>query len=135
MLRPARATDPPAIRWLTAIAVASLGVDSAVGILALLGALDDLESEAFVRGLAVLVVVALLSTILVPLLRRLSRTSPQPRAPAAAAAFGAGPRAGVRASVAEEIAEVAERLAGMPLPPEARAEVARLRALARGGWD
>jgi hypothetical protein len=29
------------------------------------------------------------------------------------------------------VAQVAERLAGMPLPPEARAEVARLRALAR----
>jgi hypothetical protein len=139
VLRPLRPGDARPIRWLTATAIASLGIDSAVGMLALLGALDDVDSEAFGRALAVLVVIALLSTALIPLLRRLSRPAapagPPAPAAAAAAAFGAPPRHRAAGSLADEIAEVAERLARMPLPPEARAEVARLRALARGTGD
>ena len=130
LLRAARSTDSPLIRRLTATAIVSLGIDSAVGMLALVGALDDLDSEPFVRALAVLVVVALLSTILVPLLRRLARSARPAAQPAAAAAFGASGRRQAP-SLAQEVAEVADRLAGMPLPVEARAEVARLRALAR----
>jgi len=150
LLRAARFTDPPLIRRLTATAIGSLGVDSGVGMLAIVGALDDVDSDPFARALAVLVVVALLSTVLVPLLRRLSRpaaaspgsshaappASPAALAsPTAAAAFGAPPRARAASRLADEVGEVADRLAGMPLPPEARAEVARLRALARGAAD
>jgi hypothetical protein len=133
VLRAARRADPPAVRRLGVTAIVSLGVDSLVGILALLGALDDIDSEPFARGLAVLVVVALLSTVLIPLVRRLARGTPPPaRADqAAAAAFGAKPLRPAAPLLADEVAQVAERLAGMPLPPEARAEVARLRALAR----
>ena len=135
VLRSLRRRDGRAIRWLTATAITSLGVDSAVGMLALLGALDGVDSEAFVRALAVLVVVALLSTILIPLLRRLARVPASPDVPEAAAAFGLPARPRAEPSVAQEIADVAEPLAGMPLPPEARAEVARLRALVRGAGD
>jgi hypothetical protein len=135
LLRAARSTDSLLIRRLTATAIVSLGIDSGVGMLALVGALDDLDSEFFARGLAVLVVVALVSTILVPLLRRLARSEEPPSQPAAAAAFGAPPRPRAGRSLAEEVAQAAERLAGMPLPPEARAEVARLRALARDAGE
>jgi hypothetical protein len=83
----------------------------------------------------VLVVVALLSTILVPLLRRLARAARPPAQPAAAAAFGASPHPRAARSLAEEVALAAERLAGMPLPPEARTELARLRALARDACE
>jgi hypothetical protein len=133
VLRATHHADPPAVRRLGVTAIVSLGVDSLVGILALLGALDDVDSEPFARGVAVLVVVALLSTVLIPLVRRLAgRTPPPARADhAAAAAFGAAPRRPAAPLLADEVAQVAERLAGMPLPPEARAEVARLRALAR----
>jgi len=135
VLRALGTGDTTAIRWLTATAVVSLGADSLVGMLAILGALED-PSEAFGRGVAVLVVVALLSTILIPLVRRLSLApAAAPGASPAAAAFGAPARSRAALSTADEIAQVADRLAAMPLPPEARAEVARLRALARGVRD
>jgi hypothetical protein len=130
LLGAVRPADSPLIRRLTATAIGSLGVDSAVGMLAILGALDDVDPEFFARGLAVLVVLALLSTILLPLLRRLARARPEAAQAEAAAAFGAAPRPPTPI-LADEVAQAAERLAGMPLPPEARAEVARLRARAR----
>jgi len=132
VLRTARRGDSAAIRWLGAVAIASLGVDSTVGSLALAGALDDVDPEPFVRALAVLVVVAILSSALIPILRRLARTAAPPRADPAAAAFGARSRERrAELPLGDEVAEVADRLAAMPLPPEARAEVARLRALVR----
>ena len=132
VLRPARRTDTPAIRWLSATAVVSLGVDTSVGVLAILGALDEVDSDPFARALAVLVVVALLTTVLIPLLRRLGRPARPPSQNAAALAFGAAPRRLPAPDLADEVAQVADRLAGMRLPPEAYPEVARLRALARG---
>ena len=125
-LRALRSDDSTAVRRLTLVSVVSLGVDSAIGILAVLGAFEDADSEPFVRGLAVLLVITLLSTALPPLLRRLQRRPEA--APAAASAFGTPRRAG---GLAVEVAEVAARLDAMDLPPRAQAVVARLRELAR----
>ena len=90
MLRALRSDDSTAVRRLTAVSVITLGIDSSIGILAVLGAFEDVDSEPIERGLSVLVVITLLSTALPPLLRRLQRREePHP----AAAAFGTPRRA------------------------------------------
>lgn len=125
MLRARRSDDSTAVGWLTAVSVVTLGIDTSIGMLAVLEALDDVDSDPIERGLSALLVVTLLSTALPPLLRRLQRkaaTSP------ATTAFGTPRRA---RGFAGEVAEVAARLEAMDLPPRARAEVARLRDLAR----
>jgi MFS family permease len=126
MLRARRSDDSKAVRRLTAVSVLTLGIDTSIGMLAVVGALDDTDSEPIERGLSVLLVITLLSTALPPILRRLQRRADAP-APAAAA-FGAPRRA---SGLAGEVAEVAARLEAMDLPPRARAEVDRLRELAR----
>jgi hypothetical protein len=121
MLRARRPDDSAAVVRLTAVSVVTLGIDTSIGMLAILEALDDVDSEPIERGLAALLVITLLSTALPPILRRLqhrSTTSP----------FGTPQRA---SGLAGEVAEVAARLEAMDLPPRARAEVARLRELAR----
>lgn len=126
MLRALRSDDTSAVRRLTITSVVTLGIDTAIGMLAVLGAFEDADSDPIARGLAVLLVITLLSTVLPPLLRRL-QTRPE-GAPVAASAFGTPRRAG---GLAVEVAEVAARLDAMDLPPRAQAEVARLRELAR----
>jgi hypothetical protein len=127
MLRALRSDDSTAVRRLTAVSVVTLGIDTSIGMLAVVGALDDVDSDPIERGLSALLVITLLSTALPPLLRRLQRQGVGTAAPAAAA-FGAPRRAG---GLAGEVAEVAARLEAMDLPPRARAEVDRLRQLAR----
>jgi MFS family permease len=126
MLRARRSDDSGAVRLLTAVSVLTLGIDTSIGMLAVLGAFEDVETGPIERGLAALLVVTLLSTALPPILRRLQRR--EEAAGPAAAAFGAPRRAG---GLAGEVAEVAARLEAMDLPPRARAEVDRLRELAR----
>jgi len=121
MLRALRSDDSTAVRRLTSVSVVALGIDTSIGMLAILGAFDDVDSDPLERGLAALLVLTLLSTVLPPILRRLQRrptTSP----------FGTPQRA---SGLAGEIAEVVARLEEMDLPPRARAEVDRLRQLAR----
>jgi hypothetical protein len=127
MLRALRSDDSTAVRRLTAVSIVTLAVDTSIGILAIVEALPDVDSDAAERGVAVLLVITVLSTVLPPILRRLQRRE-GPDARPAAAAFGAPPRAG---GLAGEVAEVAARLDAMDLPPSARAEVDRLRRLAR----
>jgi len=110
-----RPGDETAVRALTLVAVLALGADTFAGVLALLDAVETEDAGA--RALAAVLVVALLATALAPLLRRLARRQ------AATAAVPAG--------LAAEVADVADRLAAMDLPPAARAEVARLQRLAR----
>jgi hypothetical protein len=124
-LRALRSDDSKAIHRLTLVSVVTLGIDTSIGMLAVLGTFEDVDSDPITRGLAVLLVITLLSTALPPLLRRLQRT---PEAASAASAFGTPSRAG---GLAVEVAEVAARLDAMDLPPRAQAEVARLRELAR----
>ena len=126
MLRARRSDDSSAVVWLTAVSMVTLGIDTSIGMLAILEAFEDIDdTDPIERGLAALLVVTLLSTALPPILRRLqgkATTTP------AAAAFGAPPRA---SGFAGEVAEVAARLEAMDLPPRARAEVDRLRQLVR----
>lgn len=68
-----RATDSPLIRRLTAVSVVAASVDSAFGGLAIVGAVRHVDSD-YLRLLAVLVIVMLLTTVLPPLLRRLQRS-------------------------------------------------------------
>jgi len=110
-----RPRDSAAVRALTLVAVLALGVDTVAGVLALLDAVEPEDAGA--RALAAVLVVALLASALAPLLRRLARRQ------AATAAVPAG--------LAAEVADVADRLAAMDLPPAARAEVARSQRLAR----
>jgi hypothetical protein len=127
MLRALRSDDSTAVRRLTAVSVVALGIDTSIGMLAVVGAFDDMEVvDPVERGLSVLLVITLLSTALPPILRRLQRRAEEPGP--AAAAFGAPRRA---TGLAGEVAEVAARLEAMDLPPGARAEVDRLRQLAR----
>ena len=105
LLRSRRADDSDAIRLLTVTAITTLGIDTLVGNLALLDAIDDID-ETGARAIGVLVVLAILTTLLVPILRRLAPPS----------------REG-------EIADIVRRLAAMELPPEAQREVALLRRL------
>jgi hypothetical protein len=109
LLRSGRATDSDAIRTLTIAAITTLGLDALIGILALLEVIDDV-SETGLRAIGVLVVLAVLTTLLVPILRRLAPPSRE-----------------------SEIAAVARRLAAMDLPPEAQREVEQLRRLTRTG--
>jgi hypothetical protein len=125
MLRARRSDDSRAVARLTAVSIVALGIDTSIGMLAILEALDEVDNDPVERGIAALLVVTLLSTTLPPILRRLQQ---RPDATPGAAAFGAPPRAG---GLAGEVAEVAARLEAMDLPPRARAEVDRLRQLAR----
>ena len=125
VLRARRSDDSTAVRWLAAVSVVTLAIDTSIGMLAVLGAFEDVDSEPVERGLSVLLVITLLSTGLPPILRRLQRRA---EAAPASTAFGEPRRAG---GLAGEVAEVAARLDAMDLPPRARAEVDRLRELAR----
>jgi hypothetical protein len=111
MLRGSRPDDTQAIRILTAVSIGALAIDSGTGILGLLEVVNDVDEGAW-RVLGALVVLTILSTVLVPILRRVGPSTASPR-------------------VAVEIADVARRLGAMDLPPEARPEVARLHELAR----
>jgi hypothetical protein len=129
VVRARRPTDSATIRLLSGVSIVTLGIDSSVGALAALGALDDVNADWAGNLLAALIVIGLLSTALPPLLRRLQGSASSAPPPAAATAFGT-PRS-MRNGLAQEVAQVAERLGAMNLPPEARAEVARLRELVR----
>jgi hypothetical protein len=106
--------DSAAIKALGAVAVGALAIDTTVGVLAVVGALDDVDADGAGQVLAALLVLALLATVLPPILRRLN-----------------GSNRALRNGLAAGVGEVAERLGAMDLPPQARAEVARLRELVR----
>jgi len=122
VLRARRPDDGVLVRRLATVSIVSLGVEAIAGELALLGLLDDVSSDAAARLLAALVVITVLSTSLPPVLRHLARRE---RAPAAT------PFPADRNRLAREVADAADRLDAMELPPAARAEVVRLRELAR----
>jgi hypothetical protein len=75
--RARRAHDSQLIAALANISVASAAVDSALGIIAITGITDQIDA-GFVRLLAVLVVVMLLTTALPPILRRVPSRSADP---------------------------------------------------------
>jgi hypothetical protein len=130
ILRPLRPSDSGAVRSLTGVAVIALGIDTAAMMLLIAG-VDPDGSEVLARALAVVLVAAVLTTALVPILRRMARQTRQP-VPAADghAAFGTASRRDRETDLSAEIAGVAARLHALPQTPELRSEVARLRDLA-----
>jgi hypothetical protein len=127
VLRPLRASDTTAIRWLSATAIVSLGIDAWIGVLAILEVFDDAASDPMQRVLAATVVLTLLSSALVVILRRLPAPSP---VPSAQGAFGTVPTLRRATGLSAEIAAVAADLDALPASPEIRSAAARLRELA-----
>jgi hypothetical protein len=120
MLGALRPADSPTVRVLSQVSAFTLGIETAVGVAAILEIISDVGEG--VRVLAALIVVTVVATVLAPLLRRMQgATAPSP----AAVAVGRG------SGFAAEVAESAQRLAMMDLPGPARAEVDHLRRLAR----
>ena len=111
MLRPLRSTDSAGVRQLTWTSVITLGIDTFVGVLAILGLADDFDFDGGANVLAALIVVTVVSTAIVPVLRRLGRDEPLT------------PTARPLREIAADISAVADRL-----PPE---QGDRLRELAR----
>ena len=118
MLGALRPTDSPTVRVLSQVSAFTLGIETAVGVAAIL----EVDVGEGVNVLAALIVVTVVTTVLAPLLRRMqSTTAPSP----AATAVGRG------SGFAAEVAESARRLSLMDLPAPARAEVDHLRRIAR----
>ena len=121
MLGALRPSDSPLIRALSQISAYTLGIETAVGVGAVLELITDV-GDAAPRVLAALIVVTVLTTALAPTLPRMQRTTAPSQA---ATAVGRG------SGFAAEVAECAQRLSTMDLPAPARAEVDHLRRLAR----
>jgi hypothetical protein len=120
MLGALRPGDTPVVRTLSQISAYTLGIETAVGVGALLELVTDVGDVA-PRVLAALIVVTVLTTVLAPILRRTQRAAPSEASTAVGRASG----------FAAEVAESAQRLSAMDLPAPARAEVDHLRRLAR----
>jgi hypothetical protein len=120
MLGALRPGDSPTVRRLSLVSAITLGVETSVGVLVLLEAITDV-TDAGARVLAALIVITILATALAPILRRMGRAEPSAAAEAVGRANG----------FAAEVEQSALRLAGMDLPPQARAEVDHLRRIAR----
>ena len=120
MLGALRPGDSPAVRILSQISAFTLGIETAVGVAALLELITDV-GDAAPRVLAALIVLTVLTTMLAPILRRTQRAAPSQAATAV----------GRASDFAAEVAQSAQRLSTMDLPAPARAEVDHLRRLAR----
>ena len=121
-----RSTDSLSVNALGSVSIVLAVVDAGIGIVAISGAVDDVD-EGFAQLAAALVILLLLATALAPILRRLQRCRRhRPRrlrrgrccSPLEVAAVG-GPH------------RVAHRAPGQLDAPEIRRECERLRELAR----
>jgi hypothetical protein len=108
-----RSTDGDGIRFLSAISVALATIDAGIGILAIAGAFDDLDSGA--QAVAVMVILLILTTALPPILRKLHG----PAAPPAPA------------PLARELLAAADRIEALHADAATLRECERLRGLAR----
>jgi hypothetical protein len=127
------------MKVLVTTSIATATFDTLVAVLAVSGAVDE-AADGFVRLFAVVLVVMLLSTALVPLMRRVGGvTSPEPgdafgRRPASQGdASGRRPASqGARLTstqLADEVAAIAERLDTFDASPSVRREAQTLRDL------
>lgn len=135
VLRGRRREDPPVISALVTTSIVAAGFDTLVGIAAVVEVEDDI-GEGFVRFVAVVLVVMLVTTALPPLLRRV--TGPSATAPADA--FGrpaakAPEPVLTLAGLADEVAAAAARLEAAQTAGDARREAAVLRELAARARD
>ena len=127
----ARATDSTMIRRLTAVSVVAASVDSVFGGLAIVGAIQHVGSD-YLRLLAVLVIVMLLTTALPPLLRRLQRNG-DTAVPASTLLLST---AFPSASGPSELLAIADQLEGLvhsggPAATQLGSHAAQLRRIAR----
>lgn len=135
VLRGRRREDPPVISALVATSIVAAGIDTLVGVAAVLGVEDDI-GEGFVRFTAVVLVVMLVTTALPPLLRRVTG----PAATAPADAFGR-PAARAReppltlTGLVDEVTAAAGRLEAAQTAADVRREAAALRELAARARD
>ena len=74
VLRARRSGDSSLIDKLVATSLLTAAIAALVGDVAIVGLLDDVEEDAWARGLGVVLVIAVLSTALQPILRRLDGT-------------------------------------------------------------
>jgi hypothetical protein len=130
VLRPLRISDSAAIRWLSATAIAALGTDTLIGVLAILGVFDDAASDPMQRTLAATIILTLLSSALVVILRRMAPSPAGAARSQAAVAFGAAPGRGPASDLSAEITAVAAELDALPPSAEIRSAVAQLREIA-----
>jgi hypothetical protein len=127
VLRARRPADTPFIDALVTTSIAAATFDTLVGSVAAAGAVDHV-SDDFVRLVAVVLVVMLLSTALAPLLRRVGTATSLPQADA----FGrrAAPQRQLTLDqMADEVAAVARRLDALESSPAVAREVQALREL------
>lgn len=94
MLSATRDDDTPTVTGLTFVAVAALSLDAIAGVATLAGFFDDLRAPELRQVFAAILIVAVVTSVLVPILRRLSGpaarpapTAPRPTPAAAAAAW------------------------------------------------
>ncbi len=132
-----RASDSAAVQALATASIALGVVDALFGILAISGAIHDIE-ERFAQLMAVLLILLLLTTALPPVLRRLQRSAVTvvPCESAAAEATNASRQGPPARPLAGEVLAAADRieaLNGDPgnRAPEIRRECERLRELVR----
>ena len=114
VLRAQRPEDPPLVTTLVWTSIVTATFSTLVGDIAIVGLVDDIDEDV-VRFVAAVLVVALLSTALPPILRRVGHAVPAPEA---------------RGSVADEIIAAAGRVEAVETPGEARREASALRDLA-----
>jgi hypothetical protein len=127
-----RSTDSQSVRMLATAAIGFAVVDAMSGILAISGAVDDIE-DGWAQLMAVFVILLLLTTALTPIVRRLQRS---PAGGAARVVDTDGQRAPVRPSLTSEVLASADRIDALNADPGNRAadirrECERLRELAR----
>jgi hypothetical protein len=125
-----RSSDSHAVRWLAAAAIGFAVVDAIAGVLAISGAVDDVD-EGWAQLMAVFVILLLLTTALTPIVRRLQRS--HAGGEAQAVDRQSAPR---RPSLAAEMLASADRIEALNADPGNRAadirrECERLRELAR----
>jgi hypothetical protein len=116
LLRSRRRADTGLITALIATSIATATFDTLVGAVAVLGIVDDVDDD-FVRLVAVALVVMLLTTVLVPLLRRVGPVPAQ------------GPAD--EEGLADELSAIAQRLEALEGPLAVHREAQALRELAR----
>jgi hypothetical protein len=145
-----RGTDSLTVRAVGTVSMVLAGVDSLVGVLAVSGAVDEVD-DSFGQGMAALVVLLLLTTALPPILRRVQRPAQTPALELGGRA-GAAPPAGSASTgppaahpsgrpsaplpLAVAVLGVADRIEALNADPGNRAseihrECERLRDLAR----
>jgi hypothetical protein len=123
-----RSTDSQAVRLLATAAIGFAVIDAFSGILAISGAVDDID-EGWGRLMAVFVILVLLTTALTPIVRRFQR-SPAGRQTRAVDRQ----RTSRRPSLAAEMMATADRIEAINADPGTVRPTFAVNASAHGNW-